>query len=80
LNGAFDMAMLNLSEITFYLNEIKESNNNNLKVFLIKNNANLQSTPSGAISKCVKGSKPEGRSHTITTLRHISKERGRYRT
>jgi hypothetical protein len=42
-----------------------------LTLFFIKNNANLQSTPSGAIRKCVRGSKPEGRSHPITTLRHI---------
>jgi hypothetical protein len=44
--------------------------------FYIKNNADLQSTPSGAISKCVIGSNPEGRSHPITTLRHIQERKG----
>jgi hypothetical protein len=30
--------------------------------------ANLQSTPPGAISKCVRGTKSEGRSHPAMTL------------
>jgi hypothetical protein len=40
-------------------------------LFFIKDSANLQSTPSGAISKCVREGKPEGRSHPVMTLHRM---------
>jgi len=37
--------------------------------FLFISNANLQSTPPGAISKCAKAAELEGRNHPSMTLR-----------